>query len=254
MGKVGGVLTGLRHARHGKVVIADDDVRHSADTLRAIDALLDTADVVRPQNYFVPTPWHARWDTARTLIARATGGDWPGTLGVAREVVVRAGGYRGDVMFENLELTRTVAAAGGRVVDAPDVFVERRPPTARHFWQQRTRQAYDEFARPHRLVAGLLLLPLVAIGGRRAAVSVTAVSIGLAEIGRRRGRGRTVFPPTASLWAPVWTVERAITSWLALVARARGGIRYGGTRLALAASRPSTRDRTRKGSARCRPT
>jgi hypothetical protein len=236
MGKVGGVLTGLRIASHRAVVIADDDVRYGDHELAAVEALLLRADVVRPQNFFSPCPWHARWDTARSLIARATGGDWPGTLGVNRDAVLGAGGYRGDVMFENLELVRTIAAAGGRIVDAPALFVERRPPTTRQFWQQRTRQAYDEFARPHRLVAALGLVPLVLVGGRRAAAILAIASIATAEVGRRRHHGSTVFPPTAAMWAPLWVTERSITSWLALVARARGGIAYGGTRLARAAT------------------
>jgi hypothetical protein len=238
MGKVGGVLTGLRHAARAKVVVADDDVRHDARTLDAIDALLNEADVVRPQNYFVPLPWHARWDTARMLIARATGGDWPGTLGVHRDAL-GAGGYRGDVMFENLELVRTIAAAGGRIVDAPGLFVPRRPPSARHFWNQRTRQAYDEFARPWRLAAGLALLPLMLLGGRRATAALALASVVLAEAGRRRRGGRSVFPASAALWAPAWVAERSITSWLAVIAWARGGIRYGGVRLPIAASRPT---------------
>ena len=40
-------------------------------------------DLVRPQNYFEPLPWHARWDTARTLLNRGLGRDYPGTLGRA---------------------------------------------------------------------------------------------------------------------------------------------------------------------------
>jgi len=33
------------------------------------------ADLVGPQNFFDPLPWHARWDSARTLLNRASGGD-----------------------------------------------------------------------------------------------------------------------------------------------------------------------------------
>ena len=53
-------------------------------SLAKVIAALATADVVRPQNYFQPLPWHARWDTGRMLLNRVTGGDWPGTLGVRR--------------------------------------------------------------------------------------------------------------------------------------------------------------------------
>ncbi len=83
-------------------------------SLRRVCALLDRADVVRPQNVFEPAPWHAVLDTGRSLIARATGGDWPGTLGLRMAAYARAGGYDGDVLFENLELVRTLRATGAR--------------------------------------------------------------------------------------------------------------------------------------------
>ncbi|MGI9121136.1 MAG: hypothetical protein ACR2G7_13625 [Acidimicrobiales bacterium] len=122
-------------------------------------ALLVHADLVCPQNHFDPLPWHARWDSARTLLNRAAGIDMPGTLGVRRSVVLRAGVYDGDSLFENLELIRTMQAVGGPAVSAPDLFVRRLPPTAEHFWSQRVRQAYDDLALPPRLAAELALLP-----------------------------------------------------------------------------------------------
>src|SRR3954462_5351322 len=54
MGKVGGVLTGVRPARQERIVIADDDVRYDRTQLERIATLLDEAEVVRPQNYFSP--------------------------------------------------------------------------------------------------------------------------------------------------------------------------------------------------------
>ena len=84
MGKVGGVLTGVRMAGHNIVVIADDDVRWTAEQLQEAVRRLAGAAVLRPQNYFTSTRWHTHWDTGRTLIARATGGDWPGTLVIDR--------------------------------------------------------------------------------------------------------------------------------------------------------------------------
>src|SRR4051812_10404249 len=46
-GKVAGVLTGLRRAAFEHVIIADEDVRYDAETLRAVTRELDTCDVVR---------------------------------------------------------------------------------------------------------------------------------------------------------------------------------------------------------------
>ncbi len=158
-GKVNGVLTGMHAAGHEAVVLADDDVRYGWDELEQVVANVGTADVVRPQNYFDPLPWHARWDTARIVLNRATGGDFPGTLGVRRSTLLALGGYDGDVLFENLELMRTVQAAGGVVRSDPGCLVRRLPPTTAHFVRQRVRQAYDEWARPGRMVASLAVLP-----------------------------------------------------------------------------------------------
>jgi hypothetical protein len=241
MGKVGAVLTGVHLASHELIVVADDDVRYEEGTLGVIAAALEKWDVVRPQNYFEPLPWHAWWDTGRILLNRVTGGDWPGTLGVRRSALLVAGGYDGRAMFENLELVRTIVAAGGREAALFDVFVARRPSTARHFWSQRVRQAYDEIARPARLVIQLSLLP-IAIGlvvtSRWPVVAAgAALAVFTAEIGRRRAGGHRVFPSGTPLAAPLWLAERAVTSWLAVAARAiLGGVPYRGRILRHAAT------------------
>ncbi|MEV8213378.1 glycosyltransferase [Leifsonia sp. NPDC077715] len=237
-GKVAGVMTGVHAARHDRVVIADDDVRYDEGALRAVTGMLDAAELVRPQNVFVPAPWHARWDTGRSLLNRALGHDYPGTLAVRRRVLVGAGGYDGDVLFENLELIRTVLAAGGTVATADWIGVARRPPALRHFVRQRVRQAYDDFAQPLRLIAELALLPLVLLSLRRPRriLAGAAAVVALAEVGRRRAGGRRLYPATAALWAPAWLAERAVCVWLAVGARLRGGVRYSDGRLLRAAT------------------
>ena len=232
-GKVAGVVTGVLRAAEERIVVADDDVRHTRATLERIVGLLGEAEVVRPQNYYLQLPWQARWDTGRTLLNRALGGDWPGTLGVRRSVLLGAGGYDGDVLFENLELVRTVVAAGGAERVALDVLVGRVPPTARHFWGQRVRQAYDDFAQPGRLAAELFLAPVLVWAARRPGRLLAAgVAVcGLAEAGRRRGGGAAVYPASTVLWAPVWVLERSVCVWAAVALRARGGVSYAGSRL-----------------------
>lgn len=241
MGKVNGVLTGARECSCELVVLADDDVRYDPQTLRRTVALLDRADLVRPQNYFDELPWHARWDTARSLLNRVfTGdpafpvGDFPGTLAVRRSALL-ATGYDGDALFENLELMRTIRAAGGRVATPLDLYVARRPPSAAHFVSQRVRQAYDDFAIPGRIGAFLALIPLAAGPARRGRARRLLVgalaSMALAEIGRRRAGGAARFPLSGTLLAPAWVAERSLCSWLALGARLRGGVLYGGRRL-----------------------
>jgi hypothetical protein len=255
MGKVNGVLTGVRECRRERIVIADDDVRYDPEALRRTAALLDEAELVRPQNYFDELPWHARWDTARTLLNRVFSGDpefpvgdFPGTLAVRRAALLAADGYDGDALFENLELMRTISAAGGRVASPLDLYVARRPPTATHFRSQRVRQAYDDFAIPARLGFFLVALPLAGLQlaasaradrPRRRLPPLAAAAGGLtaaAELGRRRAGGASRFPASSSLLAPAWVLERSLCAWLAVGARLRGGVRYGDARLRLAAT------------------
>jgi hypothetical protein len=241
MPKVDGVLTGVELASHDRVIVADDDVRYGPEELRRMSALLDQADLVWPQNYFDPMPWHALWDTSRTLLNRAFGHDYPGTVGVRRSTLLACGGYDGDVMFENLELRRTIQACGGVVATPLDLYVRRLPPTTKHFWSQRVRQAYDDLALPVRLAIFLAILPLVVAGlwlGRPDPIVVgVGATVLLAEIGRRRAGGAVVLPARASLFAPFWVGERAVTAWLAVWRRvALGGVAYRGGRIRRAAT------------------
>jgi hypothetical protein len=245
MGKVNGVITGLRACSRERVVIADDDVRYDRGSLQRTVELLGNADLVRPQNYFDQLPWHARWDTARSLLNRVfTGdpalpvGDFPGTLAVRRSSFHSSGAYDGDALFENLELMRTIRAGGGRVITPLDLHVGRRPPSTEHFLSQRVRQAYDDFAIPARLGAWLAIWPSLLAPGRRRrrAAIAAATSVALAEVGRRRAGGTTVFPVSGSLLAPAWLLERGTCAWLALGARLRGGVRYGRGRIRQAAT------------------
>jgi hypothetical protein len=249
--KVVSAMTGIRLARHDHVVLADDDVRYEAGTLSAVHDLLVHADLVRPANLFTTWPWHARWDAGRSLLNRALAADWPGTFGLRREAVLAIGGWDADVMFENLELVRTLRAAGAVVVDAPDVLVARLPPTTSHFWSQRVRQAYDDLAQPWRLAWALSLVPgcVLALRRRPAAVPMAAaVIVALAEGGRRRAGAAPMVPADVPFWAPLWVLERGVCSWLALAQRLRGGVSYRGQRLPIAAH--STRTLRRRLAAR----
>ncbi len=241
-GKVVGSLTGIHAARHELVVLADDDVRYDPESLRAVVDALQNADVVRPQNVFISWPWHARWDTGRTLMARSVGADWPGTFGLRASAVRAMGGWDADVLFENLEMVRTAQANGLRVSNRPDIIVPRVVPSLRHFSGQRLRQAYDSWAQPGRLVAELAIVPLTVVLAvrrrrRRGLVLLAGAVVAGAVTGRQRYRPLPT-PWDVPAWSLAWLVERGVLSWCTVVVRLRGGVRYHGRRVTRAAHRP----------------
>jgi hypothetical protein len=127
------------------------------------------------------------------------------------------------------------------VLSPLDLYVARRPPSTRHFLSQRVRQAYDDLAIPPRMAAWLAVVPGLALAARRRSWRPPALGaaglVGLAEVGRRRAGGKRVFPAAASLFAPLWVLERGVCSWLAVRRRlAHGGIPYAGGVVPRAAS------------------
>jgi len=249
-GKVEAVHRGMAKASGTFVVLADDDVRWSVENLGKAVAHLQDADLVCPQNYFEPAPWHAQWDTGRTLFNRSLGHDYPGTFVLRRAAFERSGGYDAHVLFENLELLRTFEARGLRTVHAPELMVPRLPPSASKFRAQRIRQAYDDFAQPARAGGFLAVLPvLLALGTAQplaAALTATVsalVLVVLGEGGRRSAGGRRIWPWWYTLWTPIWTAERAVCIWIAAAWWLGGGVPYAGSRFKVAAHSSRTLER-----------
>ena len=161
-GKVRGVLTGLLMVSHEFVIVADDDVRYSEANLRDVLDALQKADLVRPQNYFEPVPWHARVDTARSLINRMTGGDWPGTLAVRRSTLEHTADTTAMCCSRIWNRSRRIVSRGcGRLPPGP--FHLKGCRRALSATVAARTPAYDEFARPLRLVVALAGLPVLAL-------------------------------------------------------------------------------------------
>ena len=88
------------------------------------------ADLVRPQNYFGPCPGTPAGTRPGPCSTAALGARLSGTLGSPPLRIVGMGGYDGDVLFENLELIRTVRAAAARSTSPLDLYVDACHPTA----------------------------------------------------------------------------------------------------------------------------
>jgi hypothetical protein len=241
-GKVNGIHTGVALAAHERIILADDDICYTPDDVRRMARLLDSFEMVRPQNYLRPLPVWARTEAARMLVNRAwmAEGDYPGTLGVRRGAMRRLGHYDGDVLFDNEEIVRHFRAHGAGIAYARDFFVLKRPPGFRKWVEQRPRQAYEDFVMRAKtaffaaLPPALLLLWLAA-GWRSALAAAAAVACGavlLAARGLGDGAAR-FFQPWLCLYAPLWVAERAVSTYWAFYWRvARGGYPFGDKLLA----------------------
>jgi hypothetical protein len=237
-GKVNGVHTGVDLARSEKIVLADDDIRYTAEDIERACDLLERHDMVRPQNYLSPLPWWARMESARMLINRGVlrTGDYPGTCAFRRSTCLSVGHYDGDVLFDNEEIVRHFALQGAKVFYALDLFILKRPPTFRKWVEQRPRQAYEDFVMRAKTLLFISLLPLTIILGlfmkARAALAficfvfVSAMLIALRGI--LRDKAYRFFPAYVILYAPVWVIERVLSTYWAIYWRvARGGYPFG---------------------------
>ena len=237
-GKVNGIHTGVDLASCEFIIIADDDIRYTAEDVAQTCALLARHEMVRPQNFLRPLPWWARLEAARMLLNRAflRTADYPGTCAFRRTTMLRVGHYDGDVLFDNEEIVRHFAVQGADICNAVDFFILKRPPTLQKWWEQRPRQAYEDFVMRAKTAFFLSLVPLgVALGwwrGWRGALAyagtVSAGAIIAAWRGRSRGAARQFFPASVVAGAPLWVLERALSVYWALYWRVvRGGYPFG---------------------------
>ena len=231
--KVNGIHTAIEQTTMAKIILGDDDVRYRAAELVEVARLLDNFEVVRPQNYLLPLPWWAKMEAARMLINRATlrTADYPGTCAFRRVAFLAAGHYDGDVLFDNEEIIRHFARHGAAIAWATDLFVAKRPPAFRKWLEQRPRQAYEDFPLRAKTAFFFLLLPLLLLLlflrpqiGLAFLFSLGTGAILLALAGRRRGAAAKYVPLNVCLFAPLWVLERSLSSWCALY----WFLRYGG--------------------------
>jgi hypothetical protein len=237
-GKVNGVHTGVDLASCEHIILADDDIRYTAEDISRMCRLLDRHEMVRPQNYLSPLPWWGRMEAARMLINRGVlqTGDYPGTCAFRRSTCLRVGHYDGDVLFDNEEIVRHFLLQGADVHYALDFFVHKRPPTFQKWMEQRPRQAYEDFVMRAKTAVFMSLLPVgLALGllfGASAALSfvlfVSLCAVMLALRGILRDKAYKFFRPYVVFYAPLWVFERALSSYWALYWRiARGGYPFG---------------------------
>lgn len=236
-GKVNGIHTGVDKASCEKMIVGDDDIRYTAENITRMCALLDQYEMVRPQNYFYPLPWWARMEAGRMLINRGVlpTGDYSGTCGFRRTTMLRVGHYDGDVLFDNEEMVRHFAVSGATIAHATDFFIQKLPPTLNKWWEQRPRQAYEDFIMQFKTALFLALLPVAIVLGLIWGLKVTlgyalvvAIASTLLALRGRRDGAQQFFPLVICLYAPLWVLERSLSVyWAVYWWLVRGGYPFG---------------------------
>ena len=226
MGKVGGVLTGLRLASHERVIIADDDVRYDDESLRARRRARSTTPTSCDRR---TTSSRCRGTRAGTRPHAAQSRDRRRLAGHARRASLRCSSAPAATTAARCSRISSWCARWSPPADARRAARRVRGATSR---RRRAISGRSASGRPTTrsrgrgaLAVQLALLPgAIALGARvrlaRASCSPRRSSSALAEAGRRRAGGARVFPVRASLLAPAWVAERAVCSWLARRRRA----------------------------------
>ncbi len=236
--KVNAIHTGIRAAASECIIVGDDDIRYDPLSLGEVLRELRRAEVVRPQNYLAPLPFWARMEAARMLTNRGIlrAGDYPGTCAFRKSAIFRVGPYDGDVLFDNEEMIRHFVARGAAIHYGLDLFVAKRPPTFRKWIEQRPRQAYEDFGLRAKTAVffGLpVTLLLVGLSSGLTGMAIflgfaAVVSVALAVKGWLRGRAREYFPANTIFFAPLWLIERSLSTYWALGwYLVRGGYPFG---------------------------
>lgn len=211
-----------------KVIVATEDVRYSAVELEQICQLLDSHEVVEPQDYLEPLPWWGGVEAARILVHRGIEPqpDHGPTFGFRRTTV--RGLRTLELTDANDDQVRRLVATGAEVFPAYDVFVRREPPAFDDWLSQRPRHAGDDFTMPVKTAFFFALMPLLALvallGGTRLAGGYAGVIAFASVVLAIRGRSgaATVFPLRAVFFAPLWVFERSVSVYWALFRKLRG--------------------------------
>ena len=209
-------------ATNEKVIITTADARMNPDELLRICELLETHEVVVPQEYRDPLRWSGSIEAAYLLMKRAIGQlpERSSSFGFRKSVTKILRPLPGE--SEAVDGVQRLAAQGAEVFAALDLFVRRDPDPPRSWFRSRMERMQSTFEHP--LDAGLLftMIPLILTvglcGGFALAgavgVSLSAAAMMLAIRGRI-GTG-SHFPLHTVLFAPVSLLERSFSIYFAL--------------------------------------
>jgi len=216
------VRTSAELARTEKIIVASDDVRYEVTDIHDICALLDSHEVVEPQDYLEPLPWWGGIEAGRMLVHRGIDPlpDRGATFGFRRGAL-RA--LRGFDATSARDPVRRLATFGAEVFSAFELFVKRHPPNLGDWLRERPGAAGDDFAMPVKTAFFFTLIPmamlLLVFAGARVSIGFTSAVAFASIVLAMRGRAgaSAFFPLRACFCAPLWLIERSVSVYWALM-------------------------------------
>ncbi len=192
-------------ASSDKVIFAYAHIRYTDEAITALCHLLESHEVVEPQDYFDPLPWWSGIDAGRLLIHRGIGPlrRTPSTFGFQKKAV------------------RGLRSIDTEVFAADQIFVRRVPPSLAE-WVRDRGSRYADIDAPPNAAFFFVLLPIALAlafiggasfaGGYAGAIAFAAVALAV----RGRVGAAAFFPWRACLYAPLWILERSVSVYMAL--------------------------------------
>ncbi len=209
-----------------KVIVASPEARCTRAELFALCRLLDSHEVVQPQEYVDPMPWWGGVEAAGLLLQRGIHLPPEGrSIFAFRKSAFRPlRGY--DDLLRDSDLRRLIIQ-GADVHDARDIFVRLEPPRLITWLRARAREIGADLSLPLKATFFLGLIPILVflalVGGMQLAAGYASVMAFAAVMLAVRGRvgAATFYPWHACLYAPLWLATRSIIVYWALFDRMR---------------------------------
>lgn len=235
-GKLNNVRAAIPHCRGAFVLMVDDDYRPTPGAIAQLRSVLRPGSVVRALTRLSDPGLADLVERAGMLQGLAIAPYYfCGNLAFDR-ALARPGFPRTDGLFDELAISRELAALGAEAVMVVEPWFPIMPSSRRKFLQQRIRYAYEHLHNVPRatmylgvvpVLLGLLLVAPLAAAGLAAAITLGTVLLAL--VGQRRYP--SLAPSLTWLLAPVqfWFLPFAI--WVAAAFYLTGGMPYGGGRV-----------------------
>lgn len=238
--KMNGIYDALNHVKYERVILIDDHYRLSADNIFQLIPLLSQYDCFKCMITFPDKRLTALIDLCGMFIINLTHPlhQFHGHLCFNARTLKEIGFPSRDGLFDELALEMHFHLHARKVHFEKNIFLKTvQDSTYKRFLEQRVRYAYENFAFPFRFACYLSILPIlllismVSVGYAFAVIGcLTLGNLALALWGQIE-YGQQKFPAWTFLLAPLWFWFYPFTTWIAVLLRFSGGIKFGGRKI-----------------------